>query len=101
MRKKFEDLSPEAQELIKLTMKGSNRHFYRIDEEADLGSILKSRPELLAGLREYSEWRDDMCRDEAEETIKPHMGHEAGRIIDKAIELAAKGERPTGDKENK
>ena len=72
------NLSAEAQELIKLV--GGPGHNYGQEKRPNIADLLGSRPELMKGLQEYLQWRDDASRAIAETKVTAPAGHEISKI---------------------
>jgi len=75
-------LSVEAQELIKLTTSKGDWGGH-LDASVDVGTLLQGRPELLKGMKEYLQWRDDANKAIAETKKTAPLGHELRKLIAK------------------
>lgn len=81
-RIEIEKLSPEAQELIRLT-KDIIRSDYDDWRKADVEKLLLERPELLKGLNEYLAWRDESMKTISETKKSVPVAHELRQLANK------------------
>lgn len=83
-------MSPEAQELVKLTSKHDSWGSGGLDPDVDLGTLLAEHPNLLKGMKEYLAWRDDANQAIAETKSTASLGHESKR---RALAILRKGSK--------
>jgi len=83
------ELSAQAQELIRLTFDGHENPL----EGVKLSQVLAEHPELMSGLDEYVAWRDERLRAVAQIDTTPSVGHSTSGVLAKAVTSSTK---PTG-----
>ncbi|MFA7252761.1 MAG: hypothetical protein WC027_02795 [Candidatus Paceibacterota bacterium] len=87
MNQDVSKLSPEAQELIRLTEEVGRKPF-ETGSDIDLPDLLAKKPGLVKGLNEYVHWREERGKMIAESKKTAPAGH---ALRDVAAKIRRKG----------